>query len=230
MTTARFQAVPNPNPRYSSHMGDWQLSCDVMTSGSFPIRWLFFDMRSFKHNHLMRKRLTTIISHDSFNFPNTCSIDNFSSRRLRTHYRIAKYKAARIYTAHLVQCNALFNFTSFYVWRRMRRKRAYEYVSTGTPLTSTRIYTNYLEHNLLDFDILLKAVRPAFESVERYPQHVNQTTHKWTNEPICICVYVCICVYIYIYIYIYVFTYLSIYIYIYIDLSIYLSISIYIYI
>ena len=32
-------------------LGDWQLSCDVMISYSFPISWLLVDIRSFKHNH-----------------------------------------------------------------------------------------------------------------------------------------------------------------------------------
>ena len=36
-------------------MGDCQLSWDVMTFGSSPIRWLLFDMRSLKNNHPMRK-------------------------------------------------------------------------------------------------------------------------------------------------------------------------------
>ena len=37
-----------------------ELWCDVMTFCSFPISWWLFDMRSFKHNHLM---ITTIGNH-----------------------------------------------------------------------------------------------------------------------------------------------------------------------
>ena len=53
------QIAPTP-PRCGTaflmcYVGDWKRSCDVMTFGSFPIRWLFVDMRSFKYNHLMRK-------------------------------------------------------------------------------------------------------------------------------------------------------------------------------
>ena len=61
---------------WKTEVGDWKLSCDVMMYGSVPIRWLFFDMRSFKYNHLM---LTTITSHDRSNFPRRCYIHSSSS-------------------------------------------------------------------------------------------------------------------------------------------------------
>ena len=37
--------------------GKIKVSCDVVILGSFPIRWLLFDLCYFKYNHLMRKMI-----------------------------------------------------------------------------------------------------------------------------------------------------------------------------
>ena len=107
--------VPAPGQRHRlKHCWDWKLSCDAIMFGSFPIRWLFVNMRSLNYSHLMRLDEThnwQSSHHMICNFPN-CNrfrLFEFTRRRIAKHRALERasyliWGFAYTFTNYLLLC------------------------------------------------------------------------------------------------------------------------------